>query len=875
MPRINTDLSTGLEGLDNLLTGLIPGDNIVWHVNSVDDYLLFVGPVCEAAIANGRKIVYFRFANHPPLLEAAPGVEVCELKPTGGFETFISDIHSTIDRDSKALYVFDLLSDLTISWHSDQMLGNFFLLTCPYILDVGAIAYFALLRQNHSTEVTTTILETAQIVINVFHYDQQIFIYPLKVQERHSRTMFMLHVWQGEEFLPVTLSATISKIMTALPWSAFEGEAHIGLWNRTFEEAHELLDDLDPEEQLSDHHQEFFARLLLLAITRDEKVLRLAEKYLSFQDIISMEKRIIGTGLIGGKSLGMLLARAIIRENKPSFTGMLEPHDSFFVGSDVFYTFIVRNGLWWIRKQQKNHGTFLEGAEQARSRMLSGIFPDNIVQKFSAMLDYFGQSPIIVRSSSLLEDNFGNSFAGKYDSIFCANQGTPQQRLEEFLRAARTIYASTMSDEALTYRASRGLLERDEQMALLVQRVSGGMHGDFFYPQVAGVGLSYNPYVWSTEIDPEAGALRLVFGLGTRAVDRSDDDYTRVIALNAPERRVESNFDSVRRYTQKRVDVLDLIANQFASKNFSDVVRKSDGSSLEMFASKDMDMERFAERSGREMLPSWFLTFDRLINETDFVQTMRTVLTTIEEAYEYPVEMEFTTNFSDDGGYQMNIVQCRPFQVKGGGEIPEPPSIPAGDLVMEAHGAVIGQSRLETVDHIIYVVPALYGELPLQKRYEVARVIGQITRYGETKNWKRVMLLGPGRWGTSTPFLGVPVHFSEIRSIAILCEIVAMGEGVVPDVSLGTHFFHELVEQNILYLAFFPDREENYMDSRFVEKLPNRLTELFPEQEGLADVIRVVDLQDLQEDNVRFVVNANSPAQCVICYLERDWEKVL
>ena len=137
------------------------------------------------------------------------------------------------------------------------------------------------------------------------------------------------------------------------------------------------------------------------------------------------------------------------------------------------------------------------------------------------------------------------------------------------------------------------------------------------------------------------------------------------------------------------------------------------------------------------------------------------------------------------------------------------------------------------------------------------------------------MLLGPGRWGTSTPFLGVPVNFSEIRSIAILCEIVAMREGVVPDVSLGTHFFHELVEQDILYLAFFPDREENYMDSRFFESLPNRLTEWFPEQEGLADVIRVVDLQDLQEDNARLVVNANSPAQCVICYLERDSEKVL
>jgi hypothetical protein len=254
---------------------------------------------------------------------------------------------------------------------------------------------------------------------------------------------------------------------------------------------------------------------------------------------------------------------------------------------------------------------------------------------------------------------------------------------------------------------------------------------------------------------------------------------------------------------------------------------------------------------------------------------MRTVLRTIEEAYEYPVEMEFTTNFRDDDSYQMNIVQCRPFQVKGGGEVSEPPSISSEDLVMETHGAVIGQSRLEAIDHVIYVVPSIYGELPLQKRYEVARVIGRITHYGETKNWKRVMLIGPGRWGTSTPFLGVPVNFSEIRSISILCEIVAMREGIVPDVSLGTHFFNELVEQNILYLAHFPDREENYMDTRFFEKLPNLLTELFPEQENLADVIRVVDLQDLKEDSIRLAINANSLAQHVICYLERDAQKVL
>ena len=254
---------------------------------------------------------------------------------------------------------------------------------------------------------------------------------------------------------------------------------------------------------------------------------------------------------------------------------LLEEHDSFYIGSDVFYTYLVRNGVWWLRQKQRNPETFLEGAVQARQRILMGQFPDYIVEQFEQMLDYFGQSPIIVRSSSLLEDNFGNSFAGKYESVFCPNQGPRERRLEDFLSAVRTIYASTMSEKALRYREQRGLLDHDEQMALLVMRVSGAMHGRYYYPQAAGVGFSFNPYVWHESIDPKAGVLRLVFGLGTRAVDRSDDDYTRLVALNAPQRRPESNFEEVRQYAQRRVDYLDLQANRLMSGHFLDVMRRA------------------------------------------------------------------------------------------------------------------------------------------------------------------------------------------------------------------------------------------------------------------------------------------------------------
>ena len=457
-------------------------------------------------------------------------------------------------------------------------------------------------------------------------------------------------------------------------------------------------------------------------------MLALAEKYFTLSDVLDIGRRIVGTGLIGGKSVGMLLARAILEQTRPRWSELLEPHDSFFIGSDVFYTFLVTNGLWWVRQGQRDADNFMAGAEAARRGILVGAFPEHIENQFASMLDYFGQSPIIVRSSSLLEDNFGNAFAGKYDSVFCVNQGPRHKRLEDFLAAVRTVYASTMSEDALAYRARRGMLDRDEQMGLLVQRVSGAAYGDVFYPQVAGVGLSFNPYVWSNDIDPEAGVLRLVYGLGTRAVDRHDDDYTRVVALNAPERRPEGNSEEAKQNTQKRVEVLNLEGNQLQAEYFCDVAERSTDIPLELFASRDNELLQRARQAGIAEPFAYTLTFKNLLNDTEFVANMREMLQVIQSAYDYPVETEFTANFTPDGEHTINLLQCRPFQCKGGQAVSDPPeNIAENDLVAAAAGAVIGHSRMHDIDRLIYVLPEFYSELSVSDRHLVARLIGPIS----------------------------------------------------------------------------------------------------------------------------------------------------
>ncbi len=862
-----TELTTGLAGLDEAIKGVLPGDNIVWQVDAVEDYMAVVAPYIRAGLRSGRKVIYFRFASHPPVVFQGWSVEVHTLDPAEGFETFIARIHAVIEAAGRgALYVFDCLSELAADWYSDPMLGNFFMLTCPYLYDLETVAYFALFRNSHSSRAIRPIAETTQIFLELYRHADALYVHPRKVQFRYSPTMNMLHRWDGDQFSPVTSSVLISSILSSVNWSDLNADTRPDFWERAFTEAEQIVREARAGRGAPEREREVFQRLSRMIISRDPGMLKLVSRYLTLEDVLNIWKRMIGSGLVGGKTVGMLVARNILKRHSSRFVELLEGQDSFYVGSDVFYTYLVRNGVWWLRQKQRTPRTFLEGAVQARQRILQGQFPDYILEQFEQMLDYFGQSPIIVRSSSLLEDNYGNSFAGKYESVFCPNQGPRERRLEDFLSAVRTVYASTMSEKALRYREQRDLLHHDEQMALLVMRVSGAMHGRYYYPQAAGVGFSFNPYVWNESIDPKAGVLRLVFGLGTRAVDRSDDDYTRLVALNVPEKRPESNFEEVRQYAQRRVDYLDLQANRLMSGHFLDVIKESVDVPIEMFASADDAVSSAGQATGKVWVP----TFDNLLTGTNFVRDMREILHVLQEAYEYPVDVEFTLNFVDGGSYRIHLVQCRPLPVKGV-ETPRPlaVTVPRDDVIIEAGGAIVGHSRHIRLCRFVYVVPAVYSRMALQDRYEVARLIGKVNQACESLNEGCVMFLGPGRWGTSDPFLGIPVAFAEVNRAAVLCEVVAMHDHLVPDVSLGTHFLNELVETDMLYLVLFPDRESSYLRTELFEGSPNRLLQLVPKAGKWAEAVKVIDAAEVSAGAGSIVLSADALKQRVLCYFER------
>ena len=353
-------------------------------------------------------------------------------------------------------------------------------------------------------------------------------------------------------------------------------------------------------------------------------------------------------------------------------------------------------------------------------------------------------------------------------------------------------------------------------------------------------------------------------------MDRSDDDYTRIVALNAPQRRPESDFHEVRQFSQRKVDVIDLEANQLVSYGFAEVAACSSQLPIQIFASKDNLPGYQQETSETSPAANLVLTFDELLSETPFVADMRQMLHILQAAYDYPVDLEFTANFADHGRYKINLVQCRPLQVVTEGAAVElPKSIRAEDRILEAHGAVIGQSRVNRIDRLVYVVPSVYGQLPIRDRYAVARLIGRLLHVEEPRRPGLIMLVGPGRWGTTTPSLGVPVSFAEIDSASVLCEIVAMRDDLVPDVSLGTHFFNDLVEMDMLYLALFPGRKDNCWNREFFEQSPNRLAELLPAEAHWSEVVCVIDVPRNASERAVLKLNANALTQQVLCYLDR------
>ncbi len=833
-------VSSGILQMDECFDNIRLGDNVVWRVDRLEDFRLFVKPYAEQAIRDGRNLIYIRFASHEPFFEEREGLKIVRVELSHRFETFTVAIHEIIRREGyDAFYVFDCLSELQTAWATDLMMGNFFQVTCPYLFILDTVAFFPLIRGKHSFKAIAKIRDTTQLFLDVYSDRKNIYVRPDKVWNRYSETMFLPHAYEPETgaFRPILDGVAASRFYQVLEHAASSADRdNMDFWDRYFNMTEAMVrNGLDVKEQCG--------RMCDIMMTRDERLRVMIKENFRAEDYLSIKKRMLGTGMIGGKAAGMLLARKIVENRRPDIFANFEPHDSFFIGSDVFYTFIVENRFWDLRIRQRSEEEFFSLADEFADRLRTGVFSREMEEEFEKLLEYYGQDPIIVRSSSILEDGFGNAFAGKYESVFCPNSGDLEQRLREFEDAIRTVYASTMSKSALDYRSRRGLQERDEQMALLVQRVSGSYYGDYYMPCAAGVGYSYSPYRFLESLDPTAGMLRLVMGLGTSAVDRTEGSYPRLVSLDRPRITAAGNSIEKRRFSQQKLEAINRSKGKLEQVTLDDVKPFLPDYLKRLLLERDFQTEReFRERGRNRQFE--FISCQGIVENENLMQQMRDILRTIQEAYEYPVDTEFTVNLSENGDYVVNILQCRPLQVfRDAEETKMPEDVDPNAVVFECRHSAMGLSRTIRLDTVVYVDPVKYYRMPYREKHRVARAVSSVNQNMRGKG-RELLLLVPGRIGTSSPELGVPTSFFDISEFSAVCEIANSEAGYNPELSYGSHFFQDLVESGILYNAIFEGGKTIAFRPERLAGCRSAFGELVEEGDGLEEIVRVYDVSD-------------------------------
>ncbi len=834
-------INSGLPSMDEILDYIRLGDNVVWQVSDLDEFRFFVMPYVKQAVLDGRNLNYIRFAQHPPILPVMDGVKVHRFEPDVGFEQFTVAIHNLItEQGYDAFYVFDSLSELQSVWYTDLMMGNFFRVTCPYLFSLDTVAFFPLMRGKHSFDAVARIRDTTQLLLDVYSEGKNLYLHPLKVWNRYSTTMFLPHAYEPGtgNFHPLTEGVETSRYYNLLQKiSRFTQDQSYDSHDRFMSRA--KMDYLNGTFTEETEHM-----IIESTMTHDQKMQRLLKQYFEPGDYFALRDRMIGSGSIGGKACGMLLARKIVEKTMPECEINMEQHDSFYIGSDVFYTYIVSNGCWMTRIRQRTEEGYLEAAGELRSALLNGGFPNNIRDQFRNMLEYFGQNPIIVRSSSLLEDGFGNAFAGKYESVFCPNRGDIEERMRSFEQAVKTVYASTMDPSALEYRRRRGLANSDEQMAILVQRVSGSYYGNYYLPCVAGVGYSYSAYKWMPDMDPAAGMLRIVMGLGTKAVDRTEHDYPRLVNLDRPEVTMLTKIADKHRFSQHRIDVIDMSRNEFCEVKLEELLPVLPNWYKNTVLEHDFEAEERLREGGRYR-EVYFVSCQRLLANRRFTSMMKEVLHCLQNAYENPVDIEYTVNLAQGEDFVVNLLQCRPLFVGEEGGMIVLPELEEKDVFFDIVNSSMGKSVDRMIDVIVQVEPKAYYEFEHVKKPIVADAIGAVNRHYNNSG-KNLLLTVPGRIGTSSPELGVPVRFVDICGFCAICEVSDTRAGYMPELSYGSHMFQDLVEADICYGAVFGDHRTRRYERDYFCGQENLFPRICPEYAELSDILRVYEVSDIR-----------------------------
>lgn len=579
----------------------------------------------------------------------------------------------------------------------------------------------------------------------------------------------------------------------------------------------------------------------------DEDMINLVLDNLNIPDFEAVLKRLIcsdtSRGNIGGKGAGLFIARQILRhaaEEDPLLRNIRTPR-TWYLATDLMVDFLHYNKLEELNSYKYNPMQHLRITyDSIVTKIKNAKLPPRIAQMLRVVLEEMGDTPLIVRSSSLLEDRQAGAFSGKYKSLFLHNQGSREERLDALTDAILEVYSSMYNPDALQYRKERGLLNISEQMGILIQEVVGRRVGKYYLPAFAGVAFSNNLFRWSPRIRREEGLVRMVMGLGTRAVDRVNDDYPLIFSPGQPELPVNLTPADIRHYSPKRIDVINLEERRFETLEATAFLREYGHAFEGLHRYVSVFREDFLEERNAFTLDTkreeLVITFNHLLTRTDLSATLRHMLRSLSQKMATPVDMEFACD-----GEHLYLLQCRP-QSAGlmGAPAPIPQNIAPSDILFTAN-RYVSDGIVPDITHVVYVDGEAYHRLSTKE--ELCAVGEAVGLLNEALPRRKFILMGPGRWGSRGDIkLGVRVTYSDICRAAALIEIAGEKRSYMPELSFGTHFFQDLVEAGIAYLPLYPDGEDTVFRHSFFHGNRNLLPTLLPQYAHLAEVLKVIDV---------------------------------
>ncbi len=548
----------------------------------------------------------------------------------------------------------------------------------------------------------------------------------------------------------------------------------------------------------------------------------------------------MGDGSLGGKARGLAFLNSLVYKHhladKYENVKISIPR-TVVIATDYFDQFIIENDLQYVIDSDISDDEIL-------SEFVSSRLPEPLVEELRAFLETT-RSPLAVRSSSKLEDSSYQPFAGVYSTYMIPLAENRDQMLRMLGKAIKSVYASVFYSGSRTYIQTTGNLLSEEKMAVVVQSICGSEHEGLYYPMLSGVARSVNFYPIGNE-KPEDGIVDLAFGLGKTVVDGgnslrfSPKFPKKILQLSEPKLAL--------RDTQKMMYALDLRPGAFKiSKNEGvNLAHMQIADVLPQYTYPEMVASTFSLENNR-MVPGItargprVISFDALLKYGRYplAQIIKDLLEICRNELMCDIEMEFAADLQQkDGCTRMNM---KLLQVRPVGEYSSDSSFSIDKIceemshVLVRSSKALGSGRSEGITHIIHVPSDIFDSA---KTKEMAQEIAEFNNIVKNEGGS-YLLIGPGRWGSSDPWLGIPVMWSEISEARMIVESAIPGYQIEP--SQGTHFFQNITSLGVGYLTIDTVRKDGFIDEDAIAGLEcvskGSYTRLYKAPEGMEGYI--------------------------------------